>query len=83
MRFLIFLFFVPFFSFATWDDVIQQEEQQAENEKIKTINENFKLEKFATSDQFEDVLIDKLYDKIIKSCSYNIFPQPVPMYRAL
>ena len=76
MRFLIFLFFVPFFAFAGWEDVISNQEAQAQLEKVKVINQNLKLEKFTTKEDFEDFLIKKLYDKIKKFCSR---PLPVPM----
>jgi hypothetical protein len=76
MRFLIFLFFVPFFAFAGWEDVISNQEAQAQLEKVKVINQNLKLEKFTTKEDFEDFLIKKLYDKVKKFCSR---PLPVPM----
>ena len=59
----IFIFFI-WTSFASWDSAIDQEEQQAQNKKMKILNENFKLEKFSSKKQFETVLIEKLYNKL-------------------
>ena len=79
---LIWLFLI-WNSFANWEDVIQQEENQAQQQKIQVLNENFKLEKFATQDEFENVLVEKMYDKVLDSCNYNWYPYPVPMYKGL
>jgi hypothetical protein len=66
---------------STWDDVIDNEEQKVENEKVKVLNEKFKLEKFTTQDEFENILVEKMYDKVLDSCNYRIYP--VPMYKTM
>ncbi len=78
----IFIFFI-WTSFASWNSAIDQEEQQAQNEKIKVLNENFKLEKFSSKKQFETVLIEKLYNKIINNCSVNMYYYwwIIPLYK--
>ena len=78
---VLFLLTLVWNSFANWQGAINQENQKAQNEKIKVLNENFKLEKFTTKDQFEKIIIDKMYDKIIKSCNYNIYLHP--LYRTM
>ena len=78
--FVIIWIIVPIISFANRDDMIDKEETKVELNNIKQLNEKFKLEKFETKDEFEKVLVDKLYDKIIDSCYHHIPYYPYPYY---
>ena len=70
----IFAFFGMSYTFSDWQDVIDKEEQQVISQQVKILNENFKLQKFVSKDDFENVLLDKLYNKIINSCRPVYYP---------
>jgi len=73
------VFLTPFTAFWDWQDVINSLEKKVEQAKVKELNESFKLEKFDTKEKFETFLVDKLYDKILDSCSKKFYPRPYPI----
>lgn len=66
--------------FWNWEDVINELEKKAEQEKVKELNETFTLKKFQTKERFENFILDKVYDKVIDSCSKRYYPQPYYRY---
>ena len=82
MKKFLLVFAIPllfWYVFWDWQDVINQEEQKVVDEKVKILNKKFKLEKFTTQDNFEKIILDKIYEKILDYCSNKIYP--VPLYR--
>jgi len=63
-------------TFANWEDIIEKEQ----NQEVKTINENFKIEKFTAQNDFEKFLADKLYNKVVSYCKNYYYSYPEPLY---